>query len=83
MFVRYQANMEDLEKFANSGVDLVWISSHADASPRCAPYQGKLNSIYGTSGVIDGIKYEPLENALSGQEEMAMDVLVVIIAGID
>lgn len=67
MFVRYETNMKDLEKFAkDEDVDLVWISSHADASPRCAPFQGKLYSISGKSGTKDGVKYEALENALQG-----------------
>lgn len=65
MAVRYQANMTDLADFKNTGVRLVWCSSHADASPRCSKWQGKLYSLDGTSGTIDGISYEPIENALN------------------
>lgn len=65
MAVRYQANQNDLAEFKNSGVKLVWCSSHADASPRCSKWQGKLYSLDGTSGKIDGISYEPIETALN------------------
>ena len=66
MYVRYQANQEDLQRFIQQGIDLVWISSHADASPRCRTYQGKLYSISGESGSINGISYSPLSEALLG-----------------
>lgn len=61
--VRYEANQRDLENMKNDGVKLVWTSSHADASPRCSPWQGKLYSLDGTSGTIDGHSYEPIEKA--------------------
>ena len=64
MSVRYQANQMDVAKMKNEGVKLVWTSSHADASPRCSKWQGKLYSLDGTSGTIDGHSYEPLKNAL-------------------
>jgi hypothetical protein len=66
MKTRYEANLEDLKKYAEDGKDLVWTSSHPDASPRCSPYQGKLYSIKGRTGVIDGIKFTPLDDALKG-----------------
>jgi len=66
MKVRYDANLADVKQMKDSGVKLVWTSSHADASPRCAPYQGKLYSMDGTSGTINGIAYTPLEEALLG-----------------
>jgi len=66
MKVRYEANLADVKQMKDSGVQLVWTSSHADASPRCAPYQGKLYSMDGTSGTINGIAYTPLEEALLG-----------------
>lgn len=65
MSVRYEANMKDLEQYKSLGIKLVWTSSHADASPRCSPFQGKLWSLDGTSGTIDGIKYQPIEIALN------------------
>lgn len=66
MYVRFQANQEDLQQFIADGIDLVWISSHADASPRCRHYQGKLYSISGKTGTINGIRYTPLSEALLG-----------------
>jgi hypothetical protein len=67
--VRYDANQQDLERFKDEDVDLVYSSSHADASVRCAPYQGKLYSISGKSGkTIDGIEYTPLDEALKGPD---------------
>lgn len=65
MAVRYEANQMDLAEYKQSGIKLVWTSSHADASPRCAPLQGKLWSLDKTSGIIDGNRYEPIENALN------------------
>jgi len=67
MKTRYEANLRDISKYAKQeATDLVWTSSHPDASGRCAPYQGKLYSISGKSGTIDNIKYTPLQDALLG-----------------
>ena len=67
MRTRYEANLKDLAKYQqDEKVDLVWTSSHPDASHRCSPYQGKLYSISGKSGTIDGITYTPLQEALEG-----------------
>ena len=65
--VRYDANVKDLQKFASSGVDLVWTSQHPNCSPRCKDYQGKLWSISGKSGKINGITYRPLSEAIQGK----------------
>lgn len=66
MAVRYEANMRDLERLIAEGVEYVWTSSHPDASPRCAPHQGKLYSINpnNRSGVIDGYRYTYLPDVL-------------------
>jgi hypothetical protein len=66
--VRYEANNEDLQEFKDADVDLVYTSSHADSSIRCQPYQGRLYSISGKSGRIDGIPYTPLDDALRGPD---------------
>lgn len=66
MAVRYEANMENLNELRAQGVRLAWTSSHPNASPRCAPYQGRLWSLDGTSGVKNGIKYLPIEVAMRG-----------------
>ncbi len=60
---RHQATVSDIDKFKQDGVELVWVSSHINCSERCAPWQGRLYSLNGTSGVIDGKKYVPLETA--------------------
>lgn len=65
MAVRYQANQEDVANLKADGVKLVWTSSHASCSPRCAEWQGRLYSLDGSRGKIDGIEYIPLEEALN------------------
>lgn len=67
MRVRYEANIQDIQQLKNSGVKLVWTSSHPNCSPRCKDYQGKLWSLDGTSGTINGKRYEPIEKALRGK----------------
>jgi hypothetical protein len=66
METRYKANLQDVQRLKDDGVKLVWTSSHVDASARCSPYQGRLFSMDGTSGNIDGERYTPLEDALLG-----------------
>lgn len=60
---RFKQKEEDLGKLIASGEDLVWISTHGNCSERCEPWQGRLYSISGRSGEIDGIKFQPLSNA--------------------
>lgn len=77
MAVRYSAAVENLQRLQNEGVKWCWISSHANCSPRCKEYQGKLYSlfdgeyeldgrIYKPRGTIDGIPYRPINEALAG-----------------
>ena len=70
MAVRYEANMEDLQRYIDEGVEYVWTTSHPDASPRCAPHQGKLYSINPNNrqGVKDGIPYTYLPDVLRFNE---------------
>lgn len=64
MQIRYEKHLDDLDLLKSKGTKLVWISTHANCSARCAPYQGKLYSLDGTSGTTpDGVPYEPLEKA--------------------
>jgi len=65
--VRYEANVNDLNGMIKGGVKLVWTSSHPNCSPRCKKYQGRLWSLDGSSGTIDGNKYSPIEEALKGE----------------
>ena len=64
MAIRYNANIEDVNRLLASDVKLVWTSSHPNASPRCAPHQGKLYSLDGTSGISNGNRYTPLQDVL-------------------
>jgi hypothetical protein len=68
MQVRQEEHKKALEKFQDKGVNLVWIVPHANASKRCEPWQGKLYSLNGTYGEIDGQRYQPLENATDQYE---------------
>lgn len=68
MTVRYEANLKDVERLMEEGKDLVWTSSHADSSIRCESWQGRLYSLQGRSGVIDGIEFTPIQEALAGEK---------------
>ena len=62
--VRGQAQQDSIDGFRARGVKLVICSTHADCSKRCAPWQGRVYSLDGTSGrTDDGRTYVPLENA--------------------
>lgn len=63
MSERYNAKQKELQDLIASGVDLVYISTHANCSKRCQRWQGKLYSLSGKSGSVDGIRYQPLTNA--------------------
>ena len=62
--VRHEDHLKQLSGFRNEGVKLVIISSHADCSDRCRPFQGRVYSLDGTSGTApDGRHFEPIETA--------------------
>ena len=64
MEVRYQSHVDEIDNLKQDGVKLVICSVHADCSERCAPWQGKVYSLDGTTGTTDdGRKYVPLEVA--------------------
>lgn len=63
MEVRYMHQVKRIEELQGNGTRLVWIEPHANCSKRCAKYQGKLYSLDGTSGEIDGEKFLPLSHA--------------------
>lgn len=63
MEVRYQDHQDNIEDLKSRGLKLVQASAHADCSKRCAPWQGKIYSLDGSFGKIDGHNYQPLENA--------------------
>ena len=60
---RHQVQTEKIEELRSKGTRIVWCSSHSDCSRRCEPWQGKLYSLDGTSGTVDGLSYQPLEIA--------------------
>lgn len=64
LYVRYRWQQDNLDRLRASGTKLVWISSHVNCSERCQPFQGKLYSMDGTSGITkDGHNYVPIEFA--------------------
>ena len=64
MEVRYHGHLEQIAELKAGGNKLVIASSHADCSARCAPWQGRVYSLDGTSGTTDdGREYVPLEQA--------------------
>ena len=63
MEVRYNDHLQSIEDLKAAGERLVVCSAHADCSGRCAPWQGRVYSLDGTSGVVDGHRYVPLEKA--------------------
>ena len=64
MQVRYERHLQEIADLNNSGTRLVVCSVHADCSERCAPWQGRVYSLDGTSGTTeDGRKFIPLETA--------------------
>ena len=64
MTVRYEVQQDHLQSMRDRGVRLVVASSHADASERCRPWQGRVYSLDGTSGTApDGRRFVPLETA--------------------
>ena len=64
MEVRYQDHNDNIMSLKNAGTKLVIASAHADCSPRCKPWQGRVYSLDHTSGVTsDNRRYVPLETA--------------------
>jgi hypothetical protein len=61
--LRKQYHEDSMNEFKEGGAKLVWVSTHSDASKRCAPWQGKLYSLDGTTGTQDGNKFFPIEKA--------------------
>jgi len=63
MNIRQNFHQEQFNNYKKAGKKLAWVSTHADCSKRCEKFQGKLYSLDGTSGTIDGYKYDPIEKA--------------------
>lgn len=69
MTVRYNHQIGMINDLKQKGVRLAWIIPHANCSKRCAKYQGKLYSLDGTEGDIDGIHFKPLEFATDNPDD--------------
>lgn len=63
MTLRYEKTQADLQELKGKGTKLVYIPPHANCSARCQKWQGRIYSLDGTTGEIDGRKYVPLETA--------------------
>lgn len=63
MAVRFEKYQKDRKALADKGVRLVFVPGHSNCSPRCRPYQNRIYSLDGSSGSVDGKKFEPIENA--------------------
>lgn len=73
--VRHNEQMKMVQRAIDSGNDLWWLSSHANSSERCEPWQGKLVSLtlppidntFFTGKVVDGHKvysFNAIENVV-------------------
>lgn len=67
--IRRQDIADMISSFRARGITLAWASSHADCSVRCKPWQGKLYSLDGTYGTVDGHSYQPIENAINALDD--------------
>lgn len=63
MNVRYSRYIEEKQTLKGKGVKVVFVPGHVNCSQRCKPYQNRFYSLDGTSGVIDGHPYVPIEDA--------------------
>lgn len=75
--IRYDQQLKMIAEARASGNPLQWISSHADCSKRCAPWQGKLvhlsapaiNSRFETGLTVDGYTVYSFEALTSKKDE--------------
>lgn len=68
--VRNQAIKKDLDALREKGVNIIVVSTHANCSKRCQPWQGKYYSLDGTEGFTsDGKKYIALATAIAGEND--------------
>lgn len=65
MVIRGQMQDKMVADLRASGVTLAWIRPHANCSKRCERWQGKLYSLDGKRGAVDGIRFRPLEDAMN------------------
>lgn len=65
MVIRGQTQDKMVADLRAQGVTLAWIQPHANCSSRCEKWQGKLYSLEGKKGTIDGVRFRPLEDAMN------------------
>lgn len=67
MIVRFNKYKAQREALTQKGVELVYVPPHSNCSKRCQPWQGRIYSLTGKSGTVDGKKYVPIEEAADNQ----------------
>lgn len=65
MVIRGQKQDKMVADLRAQGVTLAWIQPHANCSSRCEKWQGKLYSLEGKKGTVDGVRFRPLEDAMN------------------
>lgn len=65
MAIRGQIQDKMVADLRAQGVTLAWIQPHANCSKRCEKWQGKLYSLEGKEGTVDGVRFKPLEEAMN------------------
>lgn len=67
MIVRFNKYKAQREELTQKGVELVYVPPHTNCSKRCQPWQGRIYSLNGKRGTVDGKKYVPIEEAADNQ----------------
>lgn len=62
MNLRFEKYQNEKKALIDNGVKLVFVPPHSNCSARCLPYQGRVYSLDGSSGSVDGRAYEAIEN---------------------
>lgn len=84
--LRYEEALQEIESFKENDIRYAYISSHADCSERCYPYQGKLvslfdasiNSKFETGEVIDGRKVYSLTDITAQTDRYGYHNTVIV-----
>ena len=63
MGVRFKAYQDLKRRMIDDGVRLVYVAPHANCSKRCQPWQGRVYSLDGSKGTVDGRSFIPIEDA--------------------
>lgn len=73
MQIRYEEQVKDIDRLNKNGVEFVYASSHANASKRCQPWQGKLfkldlKSFEGKPGKYDPTYTPTVKGTIDGKD---------------